>query len=86
MTNDTIRTMQPREGLKPTECDADVVFTTGGVSDPKPGIVPEAGLLEFNTEGGVPYPKGPVPEVDDVGGGTVGIDGEGVTGLGGGVV
>jgi len=55
VTNDTIRRMQPTEGLKLIECEADVVFTTGGLSDPKSGIVPDAGLLEFNTEGGVPY-------------------------------
>lgn len=55
VTNDTIRTMQPTEGLKLIECEADVVFTTGGLSYPKSGIVPDAGLLEFNTEGGVPY-------------------------------
>ncbi|WVY97639.1 hypothetical protein V8G54_029790 [Vigna mungo] len=74
--------MQPAEGLKLIECEADVVFTTGGLSDPKSGIVPDAGLLEFNTEGGVPYPNGPVT---DVVGGAVGID-VGVTGLGGGSV
>lgn len=89
MTNDTIRRVKPTKGLKPTECDADVVFTTGGLSaEPKPGIIPDdAGLLlEFNTEGGVPYPKGPVPEDDDDDvGGAVGIDGvASVTGLGGG--
>lgn len=50
MTNDIIKTMQPAEGLRSTECEDDVVFSTGG----KPGIVPDAGLLEFNTEGGVP--------------------------------
>lgn len=58
VTNDTIRRVKPTKGLKPTECDADVVFTTGGLSaEPKPGIIPDdAGLLlEFNTEGGVPY-------------------------------
>lgn len=83
VTNDTIRRMQPTEGLKLIECEADVVFTTGGLSDPKSGIVPDAGLLEFNTEGGVPYPNGPVT---DVVGGAVGIDGVGVTELGGGSV
>lgn len=58
VTNETImKTMQPVKGFRGTEWEADVVFTTGGVSDPKPGIIPpdEAGLLlEFNTEGGVP--------------------------------
>lgn len=47
--------MQELKGFRGRECAADVVFTTGGLSDPKPvGIVPEAGLLEFKTEGGVP--------------------------------
>lgn len=54
MTNEIIRTMQPVEGFRARECEAVVVFTTGGLSDPKSGIVPEAGLLEFNTEGGAP--------------------------------
>jgi hypothetical protein len=54
VTNEIIRTMQPVEGFRARECEAVVVFTTGGLSDPKSGIVPEAGLLEFNTEGGTP--------------------------------
>ena len=37
------------------EREAEVVFTTGGLSEAKPGIIPDAGLLEFNTEGGAPY-------------------------------
>lgn len=53
-TNDNIRTMQPVKGFRPMECEVDVVFTMGGLSVPKSGMVPEAGLLEFNTEGGVP--------------------------------
>ena len=83
MPNDTIRIVKPTKGLKLTEREAEVVFTTGGLSEAKPGIIPDAGLLEFNTEGGAPYPKGPVPEDEDVGG-AVGIDGSGVNGLGGG--
>lgn len=35
------------------ECEVDVVFTMGGLSVPKSGMVPEAGLLEFNTEGAI---------------------------------
>jgi hypothetical protein len=54
VTNEIIRTMQPVEGFRARECEAVVVFTTGGLSDPKSGIVPEVGLLEFNTEGGAP--------------------------------
>lgn len=44
--------MQPTKGCKPQEKDA-VVFAAGGFSYPKT-VVPEAGLLVFNTEGGVP--------------------------------
>ena len=53
--NDTIRIVKPTKGLKPTERDTEVVFTTGGLSEAKPGIIPDAGLLEFNSEGGAPY-------------------------------
>ncbi|KAK7362021.1 hypothetical protein VNO77_04118 [Canavalia gladiata] len=77
--NDMMRTMQPKKGLRTTECEVEVVFATGGLSDPKPGIVPEAVLLEFNTEL-------PVPKDDEVVGGAVGINGVGgcgVTGVGG---
>lgn len=51
VTKDVARMMQPIKGCKPDEKDVDVL-TTGGVS--KNGVVPEAGSLEFNTEGGVP--------------------------------
>lgn len=54
MKNGIIKTIQPVKGFRARGCEADVVFTIGGLSDPKSGIVPEAGLLEFNTEGGVP--------------------------------
>jgi hypothetical protein len=54
VTNGIIKTIQPVKGFRARGCEADVVFTIGGLSDPKSGIVPEAGLLEFNTEGGVP--------------------------------
>ena len=50
-TNDITRIMQLIKGRRPAE--SDVVFTTGGLSDPKAGVVPDAGLLEFNTEGGL---------------------------------
>lgn len=44
--------MQPIMGCKPYEKDV-VVFAEGGFSNPKT-VVPEAGLLVFITEGGVP--------------------------------
>lgn len=53
VTKDVARMMQPIKGCKPDEKDVDVL-TAGGFSDPKKGVVPEAGSLEFNTEGGLP--------------------------------
>lgn len=55
VTNEIISTMLEVKGFGCRVCEAEVVFTTGGLSDPKSvGIVPDAGLLEFKTEGGVP--------------------------------
>lgn len=55
VTKDVAKMMQPMMGCKPDEKDVDVLAAAGGPSDPKKGVVPEAGSLEFNTEGGVPY-------------------------------
>lgn len=56
VTNVVTKTMKHRKGCKLVESEDGVVSTPGGLSDPKAGMVPipEAGLLEFNTEGGVP--------------------------------
>lgn len=63
--------MQPIKGCKPYEKDV-VVFAAGGFPNPKT-VVPEAGLLVFNTEGGVPEPDTPVSGGDDVVGVGVGV-------------
>lgn len=47
-----IRMMPPIDGCKDADLDVEVL-KPGGVSDPKPVVVPEPGLLEFNTDGGV---------------------------------
>ena len=52
VTKDVAKMIQPIKGCKPYEKDV-VVFATGGFPNPKT-VVPEAGLLVFNTEGGVP--------------------------------
>lgn len=31
-----------------------MVLPVGGIGDPKTGVLVDAGLLEFNTEGGLP--------------------------------
>jgi len=74
VTKDVAKMMQPIMGCKPDEKDVDVLTAAGGPSDPKKGVVPEAGSLEFNTEGGVPYPDTPAPDGDGgVGDGGVGV-------------
>ena len=52
VTKDVAKMIQPIKGCKPYEKDV-VVFATGGFPNPKT-VVLEAGLLVFNTEGGVP--------------------------------
>ncbi|KAF2324076.1 hypothetical protein GH714_006502 [Hevea brasiliensis] len=47
-----IRMMHPIDGCKVVDLDVEVL-KPGGISDPKPVVVPEPGLLEFNTDGGV---------------------------------
>lgn len=78
---------QPTDGCKLAEVDV-VVLKPGGLSLPNSGMDPEAGLLEFNTEGGVPEPDTPSPGggIDVIaGGGVVEVDG-GVVDVDGGVV
>lgn len=71
VTKDVAKMMQPIMGCKPCEKDV-VVFAAGGFSNPKT-VVPEAGLLVFITEGGVPEPDTPVSGGDDVVGVGVGV-------------
>ena len=52
-TNNVTRMMHLLYGCREAELDVEVL-TPGGVSDPKTVEVPEPGLLEFKTDGGVP--------------------------------
>lgn len=49
VTKDVTRKMHPIKGCKPDETDVETL-AAGGVSS---GIIPEAGSLVFNTDGGV---------------------------------
>lgn len=41
--------------MRAVECDHVVELTEGGLGDPKTGVKPDdAGLVEFNTDGGLP--------------------------------
>lgn len=79
VTKDVTRKMHPIKGCKPDETDVESL-AAGGVNS---GVIPEAGSLVFNTDGGVSEPGTPAPDDEAVVGvGVVGSVGVAVVGGG----